>query len=269
MDVTEIVQVVILGLLQGIAEFLPISSSGHLVIAEAMMGTKHPSAALNIALHLGSLGSILVVYRDRIVRLAMNRRVIGMVVLATLPLVVIGVPLKKLFDLLEERHWTPILAGAGLLLTSFYMFRSQRIPGGTGSLEEVTPRQALLVGVFQAIAAAPGVSRSGSTIFAGLVGGMTRQGAADFSFLIAIPAILGATVLYSKDLYESGETGSLKLLLIGAAVSFVTGIFVLRWLLKVVVAGDLRRFAWYCLGMGTCVLVWQGLRLLGTPGNLN
>ncbi len=265
----DLLKIIFLGILQGITEFLPVSSDGHLVIAESLLGEKLESAALNIALHVGSLGSILVVYRDRIARLVTNKKVFVSVVIATLPLVAVGVPLKLLLKVLEDSPYNPIMAGFGLFVTAFYLLRSQRITGGQGTLEEVTPKQALLVGVLQAIAVAPGISRSGGTIYAGLRGGLSRQTAADFSFLIAIPAILGATVLYAKDIAESGSGGlSPGLLLLGAAVSFVTGVFVLRWLLKIVVGGDLRRFAWYCIALGTVVVVWQGTLLLGTPGKM-
>lgn len=251
-------KVVLLGVLQGIAEFLPISSSGHLVLAEELLGEKLESAALNIALHLGTLGSILVVYRERIIQLLQRPRMIGMIVLATLPLVVVGLPLKYLFDWMQEQSLTPLVAATGLLVTSAYMFTSQRLKAGELSLDQITPRIAIGIGVLQAVAATPGISRSGSTIFAALLLGMARSPAADFSFLIAIPAIMGASVLYAKDIYESGTAGiSGSLLLIGALVSFVVGLVCLKWLLKIVVRGSLNMFAWYCLAVGIMALSWQ------------
>jgi undecaprenyl-diphosphatase len=260
----EALQVILLGILQGIAEFLPISSSGHLVFAEELLGERLESPALNIALHLGTLGSILVVYHDRIRRLLSQQRILLMIVLATLPLVVVGLPLKFLFDYLNAKSLTPLVAAVGLLVTAAYMFRSQRIVGGQALLEDISPRIAISIGVLQAVAATPGISRSGSTIFAALVLGLSRPAAADFSFLIAIPAILGATVLYSKDIYESGATGlSSGLLALGAVVSFVVGVLALRWLLKVVVKGSLDWFAWYCLAMGSVCIVWQSIHLWG------
>lgn len=258
----DALKIALLGILQGIAEFLPISSSGHLVFAEELLGQKLESAALNIALHIGSLGSILVVYHERIRRLLGQPRIMLMIVLATLPLVVVGVPLKFLFDYLSEKSLTPLVAAVGLLITAAYMFRSQRIAAGELLLEHITPRMAVTIGVLQAIAATPGISRSGSTIFAALLLGMTRSAAADFSFLIAIPAILGATVLYSKDIWESGETGlSGGLLALGAGVSFVVGVFALKWLLRTVVGGSLDKFAWYCLVLGIVCIAWQSLHL--------
>ena len=187
-----------------------------------------------------------------------------MIILATLPLVVVGVPLKLLFHLLEKQSLNALVAGFGLLITSAFMFRSQQIAAGELTLEQITPRMAVLIGILQAIAAAPGISRSGSTIFAALLLGMSRSAAADFSFLIAIPAILGATVLYSKDIWESGETGiSASMMGLGAVVSFVVGVVCLRWLLRVVVAGNFNRFAWYCLGLGLVCIVWQSIKLWG------
>ncbi len=254
----DALKVVFLGILQGIAEFLPISSSGHLVFAEELLSEKLESAALNIALHLGSLGAILVVYHERIRRLLKQPKIMVMIVLATLPLVVVGVPLKMLFDLLNEKSLTPLVAAFGLLVTSAYMFRSQRIVAGDLTLEHITPRIAIWIGVLQAIAATPGISRSGSTIFAALLVGMSRSAAADFSFLIAIPAILGASVLYSKEIWESGNAGlSGNLMVLGAVVSFVVGVFVLKWLLRILVAGSLNMFAWYCLVLGIVCVSWQ------------
>ena len=257
-------KIIFLGILQGIGEFLPISSSGHLVLAEELLGGQLESAALNIALHVGSLGSILVVYHERIRRLLSQPRIMRMIVLATLPLVVVAVPLKLLLHSLDATDLTPLVAAVGLLVTAAYMFRSQRLPAGEFTLEQITPQMAVLIGVFQAVAVTPGISRSGSTIFAALLLGLTRSSATDFSFLIAIPAILGATVLYSKDIWKSGETGlSRWLLALGALVSFVVGVFVLKWLLRVVVAGSLDRFAWYCLVVGTVCIVWQSIHLWG------
>ncbi len=260
----EALQIILLGILQGIAEFLPISSSGHLVLVEELMGGSLESPALNISLHIGSLGSILVVYHERIRRLLNQPRILWMIVLATLPLVVVGIPLKKAFHLLDETSLMPLVAGCGLLVTAAYMFRSQRMPPGEGTLEQITPRIAILIGVIQAIATAPGISRSGSTIFAALLFGLTRSSAADFSFLIAIPAILGATVLYGKDILESGETGlGGGLLALGAFVSFVVGVVALRWLLKAVVGGSLDKFGWYCLVLGLISITWQSIKLWG------
>ena len=260
----EALKVILLGILQGITEFLPVSSDGHLTIAEELLGGNLESAALNIALHVGSLGAILIVFKERIQRLLSQPRIMLMIVLATLPLVVVGVPLKLLFHLLEKHELNALVAGFGLLITSAFMFRSQRIVPGEYTLEQITPRMAIFVGVLQAIAAAPGISRSGSTIFAALLLGMSRSAAADFSFLIAIPAILGATVLYSKDILETGETGiSAQLMGLGAGVSFVVGVVCLRWLLRVVVAGHFNKFAWYCLGLGLVCIVWQLIKLWG------
>lgn len=260
----DALKIIFLGILQGIAEFLPISSDGHLVIAEELLGENLESVALNIALHVGSLGAILVVYHDRIRKLLNQPSILAMIVLATLPLVVVGVPLKLLFSKLDEKSLTTLVAGLGLLVTSAYMFRSQRMVAGDLTLEQVTPRMAIWIGVLQAIAAAPGISRSGSTIFAALLVGMSRSAAADFSFLIAIPAILGATVLYSKDIWESGNTGlSGNLLALGAVVSFVVGVFALKWLLRVLVRGSLDLFAWYCLALGIICVIWQTTHLWG------
>ena len=260
----DALKIIFLGILQGITEFLPVSSDGHLTIAEEILGGNLENAALNISLHVGSLGAILIVFKERIQRLLGQPRILLMIVLATIPLVIVGYPLKKLFGLLEVYSLSTLVAGCGLLITAAFMFRSQRIKAGEYALEHITPRMAILIGVLQAIAAAPGISRSGSTIFAGLLLGMSRSAAADFSFLIAIPAILGATVLYGKEILEAGEAGTGGgLLALGAVVSFVVGVAALRWLLKVVVVGSLDKFAWYCLALGILCITWQCVQLWG------
>jgi undecaprenyl-diphosphatase len=257
-------EILILAVVQGVAEFLPISSSGHIVILSHWMqdrGSKPPEIGdLNIVLHIGTLFSILVFYHERIRRiLTTERRVIGLLILGTLPAVVVGLPLKKLAPHILESPWVagamfPV-TGAALLYLSF------KQPGKV-DYPQMTFMQSLLIGISQAVAILPGLSRSGSTIAAGLGVGLSRNAAAAFSFLLAIVAIAGAGVLEAIDVAEKGHLSTpVGYMLLGAAVSFVVGLGALwvlnRWLER----GRLQIFAWYCIVLGIAVLAWQSWEL--------
>ena len=262
MPAWDYLNAVILGVIQGIAEFLPISSSGHIVVANRLLaevsGTAlRDSFELNLALHAGTLLSILVVYRQDIGQLPSRRRLCVGIAAATLPLVVIGLvePLREGVETLFE---SPLVAGFGLLATSLLLAVGCRSERDSHALDGISPLRALLIGLFQAGALVPGVSRSGSTISGGLISGLGREAATTFSFLVAIPAITGAAVLLAKKLLESdgGATPAAALLLAGA-VSFLVGLVSLRWLLRLVSQRKLHWFAWYCALAGMATIIWQ------------
>ncbi len=264
----DFVLIVVLGVIQGLTEFLPISSDGHLAIAEAIyeaLSGKHvPNAlGLNIVLHAGTLGAILVVYWRRLWRLLdQDRRVIGLLVVGTLPAVVVGLPLHRWGgSFLTD----PLLTGFMLPLTGLLLLWGARHPPGELDYPEIGYRHAFLIGLFQAIAILPGISRSGSTISAALALGLRRDAAATFSFLLAVPAIGGACLLEAKDLLlaSPGEVNYAPLLA-GALVSFLVGLLALGWLLKWLQQGRLHLFAWWCIGLGAAVIAWQLLTQTAT-----
>ena len=268
MPVSDYINAIILGIIQGIAEFLPISSSGHLVIAGELLSQfstappqQHENFQMTVALHVGTLFSILVVYRDELKLLLTRRRVCQAIVLATLPLVVIGLCLsisEQIKSLLDALFSNVLLAGCGLLATAAVLVVGQRMERSTQTLGEITTRQAVVVGLFQAMALVPGISRSGSTIAGGLIGGLRRDVATTFSFFIAIPAIAGGGVLAAKEVWEgNGGGSSVGVLLLGASVAFVVGLFALRWLIRIVSQQRLHWFAWYCAAAGTATIIWQ------------
>ncbi len=219
----QLMEMVILAIVQGIAEFLPISSSGHLVIVGALLGETSESAAVEIILHTGTLASILVIYWRRILMLlTSDRRVLPLLVVGTLPAVVIGLSIKIYAEPLLK---SPLLAGCMLLVTAALLWTLRHLPQGETEYPQLRWWQALAVGCFQAVAILPGISRSGATIFAGRLLGLQSADAVTFSFLLAIPAISGATVLAVKDLREDGVSGDdLMLLIVGAVIAFVVGI---------------------------------------------
>ncbi len=247
----------LLAIVQGIAEFLPISSSGHLVILGALLGNLDESPTLEVILHAGTLGSILFVYWRRILDLlASDARVIPLLVIGTLPAVVIGLTIKTQFP---EIMRSPLLAGAMLLVTASLLVVLGRLKPREGDYRTMTWGQALTIGCFQAVAILPGVSRSGSTIVGGRLLGLKKEDSITFSFLLAIPAILGATVLTLKDIYEEPEVamGSHTPLglAVGAAVAFLVGIAALRWLIVWSREDRLHWFAWWCYPAGVTVIL--------------
>ncbi len=264
-----------LGALQGVAEFLPISSSGHLVIARAVVDAAtgreiDPEAnrLLVVVLHLGTLASILWAYRRDLWAVATDWRYVAAVAIATLPLVVIaGTPLK---DRLDQSFDRPDVAGLCLLFTAALLLAGQWLAGRRGRTEpvkeqplgpdRVTLPTAAAIGLFQCFALLPGVSRSGSTIAAGLACGVSRAEAVRFSLMIGVPAIAGAGVLEAKSVAEAGvplATLPVGPLLAGAAVSFAVGVAAISLLRKAVSNDRLHWFAAYCAAAGAATLVWQ------------
>ncbi len=251
--------IVILAIVQGIAEFLPISSSGHLVLIGRLLGNTSESPALEIILHAGTLGSILVVYWRRILQLLTSDRwVIPLLIVGTLPAVVVGLPIKLFAEPLLKG---PLLTGCMLLVTAAILLALRRLRRGERQYGELNVWQALTIGCFQACAILPGLSRSGSTIFGGRWVGLRGPDAVTFSFLLAIPALCGATVLAIRDLRDQGTSSQdVAVLVLGAGISFSVGIFALRWLMRWSQKDRLDWFAWWCGPLGLVVI---GLYLAG------
>ncbi|SMP50496.1 Undecaprenyl-diphosphatase [Neorhodopirellula lusitana] len=252
---SDLYRVLILAVVQGIAEFLPISSSGHLVILGSMLGELGESATLEIILHAGTLGSILIVYWRKILDLlSRDRRVIVLLVIGTLPAVVVGLTIKEAFPWLIR---SPLLAGAMLMVTGVLLIILGRLPATDGRYERMGWLGALVVGCFQAVAILPGISRSGSTILGGRLMGLGKDDSVTFSFLLAIPAICGATTLAIKDLLDgSAATSALSgsILCIGAITAMAVGVFALKWLIRWSKEDRLHWFAYWCLPVGAIIV---------------
>lgn len=253
-----VIQIILLAIVQGIAEFLPISSSGHLVILGALMRDATESNTLEVVLHAGTLGSILVVFWRRILNLlSSDRRVIPLLIIGTLPAVVIGLTIKMQFaSILKD----PMLAGAMLLVTATMMLILGKLKPRDGEYQGLNYLGALAIGCFQAVAILPGISRSGATILGGRMLGLKNEDSVTFSFLLAIPAICGATILTLKDIVEQMNGGqslddTISHLLLGAAISFFVGIAALMWLIRWSQSNRLHWFAWWCYPAGLGVLI--------------
>ena len=257
----EFLTIVVLGIVQGLTEFLPISSSGHLVVVEDLfeVATGKPidnPLRVNIVLHTGTLLAVLVVFRRRILALlGEDRRTILLLAVGTLPAAVVGILLHRFARwVLNE----PLLAGCMLLATGGLLLVGGRHLGGERTYQQMSYAQAFWIGVFQAFALLPGMSRSGATIVAGLLSGLRPDAAATFSFLLAIPAIGGATLIELLELTGGvpAET-PIGYLALGAGVSFAVGLLSLWWLLSWLYRGRLHQFAFWCLPVGLVVIVWQ------------
>ena len=266
---------ILLGLVQGIAEFLPISSSGHLAIAEHLLnvsGATEIPDFFDVLLHLGTLVAVFVAYwsdiRDMIQELICGardlarrstpdpippaRRLILLILVGTLPLFLI-LPVKDLVEGLSDNMY--FVAGA-LLVTGCLLFASDRVRHGRKTERSATLIDVLIVGVAQAIATCPGISRSGTTITAGCFVGFERKFAVRFSFLLSIPAILGANILSLKDAVEAGiDWPSVPVYLVGVAVSAVVGYACIRLLKMIAAKGRFGWFAYYCWFAGAATLL--------------
>ena len=275
-----ILYAIILGLVQGVAEFLPISSSGHLALLENILGANgmmelDNSAFFNILLHLATLVAVIVAYWPDIVDMIFEvgymasdlvhgrglsaqgnptRKLIYMMLLATVPLFVI-VPFN---DAIERLNAVPWFIGAALILTGTLLYISDRLPRGKKTAESMTVVDALVIGVAQGLAAIPGLSRSGTTIAAGMGRGLKRSFAVRFSFLISLLSVAGAVVLQVLDVIEEGiDTAMLPAYGVGLLVAGVTGYFSIRLLQRIVRKGKFGGFAYYCWIVGVVsIVVW-------------
>ena len=251
---------IIWGLVQGLTEFLPISSSGHLALVPALLSETgleidDPSLPVSVVLHLGTLLAVLVFYRSDLSSLLRfrqdpnARRVINLLALGTIP-VVVGLPLRTQISEFES---DPTKVAAALIVTGLILAASTRAPYGRIRLEDATVTDALLVGIAQAFALLPGISRSGSTITMGLFRGLDRTEAARYSFLLAIPTIAGAGVLSLSDL--SDTTSDVGPIAVGFIVSALSGYAAITWLIRILATRSFMPFSLYCLALGTLALI--------------
>lgn len=272
----SILNALILGLVQGIAEFLPISSSGHLSVLQNffhMTTAEEGHMFFDVLLHLGTLISVCVFYRKDIAGIIVDTigyartaghptpgpkkaytgaRLLLMMVIATLPLVLI-LPIK---DKVEQLYYSTGFIGAAFLITGCLLFISDRMPRGSKTAANMTVKDALIIGVFQAFATVPGLSRSGTTITAGMCTGLDRSFAARFSFLISIPAVLGANILSVADAVSAGiDTSLLPAYLIGMAVAMVSGYFACSLVQYVCSKDKFGKFCYYCFAAGILTII--------------
>ncbi|MCG2692207.1 undecaprenyl-diphosphate phosphatase [Microgenomates group bacterium] len=245
-----LIQALILGLLQGLTEFLPVSSSGHLVIAQYFFGLLAPPVLFDVLLHLATALAIIVVLWRQL--LSLDKKTLGFILLASLPAGVIGVLLNSSIEALFS---SVKLVAVALLVTALLLFLTRYFFSQAKSTR-LTWKNTLLIGLFQAVAIIPGLSRSGSTISAGIFAKLQPELVFNFSFLLALPAIFGAALLQLKDSNFSSSLLDLPLV-IGFITAFISGLFALKLLKKFVSQGKFSFFAYYCLALGLTLLVFS------------
>ncbi len=252
-----VIEAIFMGVLQGLTEFLPISSSGHLVIGQALLGIHIPGKAIEVVVHVGTLFSILVVFWNdwlqlvKTLRTQSSRNYFLFILIGTIPAAVVGILFEDALNQLFENVFSvgfALLVTGGILLVTKWMSEGEKA---------VSLRRAILIGMAQAMAIIPGISRSGATISTGLALGLKPEEAARFSFLLAVPAIGGAALLTGLENVQD-PTGSLSGIVLFSALvsSFLVGAFALRWLLKLISTGRLYWFSIYCFLLGSGVLIW-------------
>jgi undecaprenyl-diphosphatase len=257
---------VLLGLIQGLTEFLPVSSSGHLALAESFLSGTDGGVAFAVLLHAGTLLAILLVFARGLRELVVGGLRLPLqlarplsawrpdsifaakIVIATIPGAFVGLFLEHR---IEAAFGSIAAVGALLLVTATFLFATRWAPEGD---RDVTWTFAVLIGCAQAIAILPGISRSGATISAAMFLGVARPRAAEFTFLAAVPLILGSLVLELPELRDSAAAGGGWHLFLGFTTSFVVGWIALRWLVRLVRSGKLHWFAPYCAAIGLVAL---------------
>lgn len=253
----------VLGIVQGATEFLPVSSSGHLVIGQSLMGIAVPGVVFEVTVHLATLASILLVYRTRVARLlrhaAQGRgeawRYLGLLALATLPAAAVGLLFRRRVEALFE---APVWVGGALLVTGALLWTTRRALRRE-AWSEPAAAAALAMGVAQSFALIPGISRSGATVVAGLWLGVEPREAAAFSFLMAIPAIGGAALLQAPEALEGMGGVAPAVLALGGLAAAVTGVLAIRTFVALLRKRAFHAFAPYCWAVGGGFLIYLAL----------
>ncbi len=268
----NLLQAIILGLIQGLTEFLPISSSGHLVLGESLLKVRFDDISFEVFLHLGTFLAVVVYFR-RTIRamlkavwiktkaLRANKtsttvdkdwHLFWLIMVGSIPAGFLGVLFEDIF---EKSFSSVIFVSFMLLFTGLILFLTKYFHA---TKEKLSFSDAFIVGLAQAIAIFPGVSRSGMTISAGIFRGIDRSKAAEFSFLLSLPAILGASLLKLKDILNHVYVNQdLKTYVIGAMTAFVVGYLAIKFLLKIIKKGKFQYFSYYCFAVGLFFLIFR------------
>ena len=268
-------EAIILGLVQGLAEFLPISSSGHLALIQGLFGIEGESVLLfAVLLHVGTLVSVFICYWKDIWELLVElvvtvkdlctgnglrlderpvRKLGVMIIVATIPTGIIGLLFNDIFAGLYSSF---VAIGIGFIITGVLMFLAERMGGANRGIENMNFRNALFIGTLQGIAICPGISRSGSTLIGGLTTGLRREFAVKFAFLISIPSILGSVVLEVPDAVKAGlDPGLAGPIVVGMLVAAVSGFVAIKTMIKIVSDKKLSYFSYYVWVLGVVTIV--------------
>lgn len=249
------------GLIQGLTEFLPISSSGHLVLVPALFGREGPDLATSAVLHVGTLAAVLVYYRHELAEVLRwtdaGKRLLRFMLIGTIPAGAAGLLLRDWFDQLNEE---PQLVAIAMILMGVVMVGTRFLHRGQRRASEVRDRDAVVMGVGQAFALIPGVSRSGATITSAMVEEFEPRDSANLAFLLGIPAIAGAGFINFIDLTGDGGSGITVELLVGMVVAAFVGYGAIAALVGLIRRTGLVPFGWYCVGFGVLSLIVLALQ---------
>jgi undecaprenyl-diphosphatase len=272
----ESLQSVTLGIIQGLTEFLPVSSSGHLVLLQNLFGIREPELLFDISLHIGTLIAIFIVFYREILSIlqALLRlpalikssgnlksvfadneeiRIFALIIIGSVPTAILGILFHKVADQIFGSVW---IVGVMLLVTGTLLWFTRQMSDEGRPLIKVSIRDALMIGLIQGMAIMPGISRSGATISMALFLGMNREVAGRYSFLLSIPAILGALILgLNSTIIQTDIPG--KTILLGTVIAGIVGYIALKILLRMVKQGHLYYFAPYCWLLGAATLIWS------------
>lgn len=253
---------ILLGFIQGLTEFLPVSSSGHLVLLEQIVHFKTPGLLFDVLVHFGTLGSVVYLFRKRIWGMLKspfigenNLKLLIFLMVATIPISLVGLLLgswvEKLFDSVP-------VVGFSLLFTGGLLFLAERVEKKERNLDQMNLLDSISIGAMQALSLIPGISRSGATITTGVFKGINRKFAAEFSFILSVPAILGATCLKLWEAFRNpvAYRPFLGSYILGTIFAFITGIVAIKALLSLIHRRKLDLFAYYCWGVGAVALIY-------------
>lgn len=278
METVTYLQAIIMGLVQGLAEFLPVSSSGHLVLSKFILGAELGTSALfEILLHVGTLLAVFVFYWKDVLNLIkeglllikdsflfvfkrkkfdlyLERKMVVFIIVASIPTAILGLLMEAF---LEDLFLSSVVAvGFALLVTGTMLMLIRKMPKSDKTLEEMKGRDAFTIGLIQGIATIPGISRSGSTVTVGLFCGLDKEFAFRFSFLMSIPSILGAAVLKMMDVNIADLTANAGPYAVGMIVAAVVGYASIRWLKNLIQKDQFHYFGYYCLAVGLISIVY-------------
>lgn len=283
----NLLESIFLGIVQGVAEFLPVSSSGHLAIFEKLFGIDEASISFDVFLHIGTLIAVILVYWRDVVRLVVEgigivtdaciniytfinakrtkqtptyrkiirsayRKFAMLVIVSTIPTGIIGMLGRELVDKSSD---TLIVPGICLLITAVLLFMSDQVPDGLKTPKKTTYANAVFIGVCQGIATLPGLSRSGTTITSGLLCGLRRDFAVKYSFIMSIPAIIGAAIVEIPNMQKNIATTSAVYYVVGVVVSAVVGFVCIKTMLIIVRNKKFKYFAYYCAVVGIIAVI--------------
>jgi undecaprenyl-diphosphatase len=269
LDILLLAKAAIMGVVEGLTEFLPISSTGHLILAASLLDfTGEKAKVFDIAIQTGAIFAVILVYWQRLRETALGlgsdpraRRFTLNVLIAFVPAVVLGLLFGKA---IKAHLFTPVVVASTFIIGGFIILWAERRPSKVVRVQQVddmTPWDALKVGLVQCLAMVPGTSRSGATIIGGMLLGLSRKAATDFSFFLAIPTLIGAgaySLFKERALLSMAD---LPLFGVGLLVSFISAWFCVRWLLRYIATHDFVPFAWYRIAFGALVLLtaWSGV----------